>query len=165
LQSYRLTQNHHGFHQRVIFPKSAISILPNGAIQIQDSVTMQWDWGVERAAWFEILLQGITDTDGWKVEMALSEFNSVYPGKRRVPQRYPNYKTNRNASEGTTYTYRLETNDELYEGVRFTWLYITKTKSQSAANDNQLLLLIDASIVSKSNPSPTWGVSLRHAPN
>jgi hypothetical protein len=157
LQSYRLTQNHHGFHQRVIFPKSAISILPSGAIQIQDSVTMQWDWGVERAAWFEILLQGITDTDGWKVEMALSEFNSVYPGKRRVPQRYPNNKTNRNASEGTTYTYRLETNDELYEGVRFTWLYITKTKSQSAANDNQLLLLIDASIVSKLKPISYMG--------
>jgi len=161
LQSYRLTQSRHEFIHRKIWPKSAVTVLENGSIQIHDTVTIQWDWGVERAAWFEVMvqLQQLQDFDerDWKMEMALSEFNSVYPGKRRVPQQYPNTTTASRSS-----TYRLETNDELYEGVRFTWLFVTaKTKSKSmfvqgyddsTTTQPLLLTLEDASIVSKIKP-------------
>jgi len=161
LQSYRLTQSRHEFIHRKIWPKSAVTVLENGSIQIHDTVTIQWDWGVERAAWFEVMvqLQQLQDFDerDWKMEMALSEFNSVYPGKRRVPQQYPNTTTASRSS-----TYRLETNDELYEGVRFTWLFVTaKTKSKSmfvqgyddsTTTQPLLLTLKDASIVSKIKP-------------
>ena len=73
------------------------------------------DWGVERAAWFELIsLDDLTSNstlDAPRVTAAISEFNVPYPGKKMPLVRYGNH------------TYRLETNPQLYEGVRFTWLF------------------------------------------
>ena len=62
------------------------------------------DFGVERAAWLEF---ESPDLNGC-VQAAISEFNA--PQKTRSVTKYGN-------------TYRLETNQELYEGIRFAWLY------------------------------------------
>ncbi|CAB9527386.1 Inherit from bactNOG: domain protein [Seminavis robusta] len=124
-----------------------IVITPPSAIQndsIVDSVIIQMDWGVERAAWFEFVLSqsslsssnNLGKISGWHVEAGLSEFNSVYPGKKRKPVLYNN-----------TY-FRLETNKELYEGIRYTWIYLTKTDPANA----QPLSLPSVSLVAKIKP-------------
>ena len=69
------------------------------------------DWGVERAAWFEFVSPDLENVDiGGNVSASLSEFSEPFPGKKKPVTKY-----------GTTY--RLETNDELYEGIRYTWIY------------------------------------------
>jgi hypothetical protein len=80
---------------------------------IHKSCSLMLDWGVERAAWLELtspdsLIEN--KTDRIRVKASLSEFNLPYPGKTKQLIRYGNH------------TYRLETNEQYYEGVRFTWL-------------------------------------------
>ena len=65
--------------------------------------------GVERAAWFEFDAADLPA--GVSLQASLSEFNVPYPNKLRTPKQY-----------GATF--RLETNPELYEGLRFSWLYV-----------------------------------------
>jgi alpha-L-rhamnosidase len=149
LQVYRV---HQPVNQTLI-PSSAVQIhqADDGSTYytILDSLVIQLDWGVERAAWFEFILSadgsrssidsGIIQNRGlpagWNIEAALSEFNTVYPGKKGVPIQY-------------NQTYRLETNKELYEGIRFTWLYFTKTDPSVALN----LTLSGVSLVAKVKP-------------
>eukprot|EP00980_Cylindrotheca_fusiformis_P023828 scaffold11041_cov117-Cylindrotheca_fusiformis.AAC.1 len=97
------------------------------------------DWGVERAAWLELksgnnLSSGSSSTDV-HVTAAVSEFRMPYPGKTKSLVRYGNS------------TYRLETNKELYEGVRFTWLYI-----EMFNDDNTAIQIDDISLVAKVKP-------------
>lgn len=84
-------------------------------ITIEKDCSFMIDWGVERAAWFELIsLDDLTSNstiDVPRVTAAISEFNVPYPGKKMPLVRYGNH------------TYRLETNPQLYEGVRFTWLF------------------------------------------
>ena len=80
-------------------------------IAIEAEGTLMIDWGVERAAWFEFVSPDLNNSaDGHTVTASVSEYNKPYPGKTKPLTKY-----------GTTY--RLETNDELYEGVRFTWIH------------------------------------------
>lgn len=69
------------------------------------------DWGVEYAGWLEFESPDLQH-HSVTVSAAISEFNSPIPGKKRPLTKYKN-------------TFRLETNKELYEGVRFTWIYYT----------------------------------------
>lgn len=73
-------------------------------LYIFGSGQLMLDFGVERAAWLEF---ESPDLNGC-VKAAISEFNA--PQKTRPVTKYDN-------------TYRLETNQELYEGIRFAWLY------------------------------------------
>lgn len=107
LQIYRVTQ------------PVAITVNPPYALQgwkewlsgesttllVKEPCNVTIDWGVERAAWFEFLANTSSG-----VQAGISEFNTPYPGKTKAPIKYGSQ------------TYRLETNKELYEGVRYTFL-------------------------------------------
>jgi alpha-L-rhamnosidase len=80
------------------------------SLKIYRNCIIVLDWGVERAAWFE--LQIIVPPTA-QVLASISEFNEPYPGKTKALTHYGNH------------TYRLETNEELYEGVRFSFVHIT----------------------------------------
>ncbi len=84
-------------------------------IQIRGSGAIQFDFGVESAAWLEF---DSPDFNG-EVTMSVSEYNKPAivnagpqsPVKTAKPVKYGN-------------TYRLELNKELYEGVRFGWIHV-----------------------------------------
>ena len=108
---------------------------------ILEDCTVVMDWGSERAAWFE--LQSTDDLTKAKVTASLSEYNKPYPGKERPLTKY-----------GES-TYRLETNDELYEGIRFTFLKVEFPATATATGANQssnIIAIDDFSIVSKIKP-------------
>lgn len=100
-------------HQSSRSPPASLSL----NLQIHKPCSLQLDWGVERAAWLEFTLKDNDkdapphSVDSLEMRAGLSEWNRPYPGKTRKVTKYGNY------------TYRLETNPELYEGIRFTWLY------------------------------------------
>jgi alpha-L-rhamnosidase len=95
-------------------------------LTITQSCSIMLDWGVERAAWLELTspddLSPNSSSTHVKVQAALSEFNIPYPGKMQPLVRYGNH------------TYRLETNKELYEGVRFTWLFVEFEEATATTN-------------------------------
>ena len=126
---------------------------------VLESCTVVMDWGSERAAWFEVQSHDnlVSHANAQvKVTASISEYNRPYPGKTRSLQKYGNH------------TYRLETNKELYEGVRFTFLHVSfpnndaeaKTEEETTAtsntnanaNANTALAIDDFSIVSKVKP-------------
>ena len=85
-------------------------------VEIWAPGTLTLDFGVERAGWFEFDSDALSsdddDDDGELLSYltcSLSEFNLPLEDKTKVPVRYEN-------------SYRLETNDELYEGIRFAFI-------------------------------------------
>jgi hypothetical protein len=78
---------------------------PNVTVNGTGSIRM--DFGRESAAWLEF---DSPDCPGG-VEMSISEYNQPGPEKTKAPVKHGN-------------TYRLELNDELYEGVRFAWIHV-----------------------------------------
>lgn len=105
------------------------------AIAVRGAGVLRLDFGVERAAWLEFdspdLPQELLDSGA--LMMSISEYSepavvnsgAQQPNKTLVPTVYPG-----NASQPGDYvTYRLETNDELYEGVRFGWIHVMQAPS------------------------------------
>ena len=93
-----------------------IAVLGPGEIEI--------DFGVERAAWLEIY-GNKWHSNGcdsmFTLEASISEYNEPWTDKRRVLTAY---------DDGW---YRLETNDDLYEGVRYAWLYVSQHTNSSSS--------------------------------
>ena len=93
-----------------------VSIDPESRkIQIRSNATIGWDWGSERSSWFELIsinTLNLVDDPSVIITGSISEFNTPYPGKTVPLIKYGNH------------TYRLETNKELYEGIRYTFLHI-----------------------------------------
>ncbi|KAG7358401.1 hypothetical protein IV203_014989 [Nitzschia inconspicua] len=89
------------------------------SLKVYQNCTIILDWGLERAAWFELQMKTAPNAN---VLASLSEFNEPYPDKTRELSKYGDI------------TYRLETNDELYEGVRFTFLYISFSHNIDRSN-------------------------------
>ena len=85
--------------------KSATSDTLDIMVNAPGSIRM--DFGVEIPAWIEF---ESPDCPGG-VEMGISEHNEPATGKSKVPVKHGN-------------TYRLELNPELYDGVRFAWIYV-----------------------------------------
>ncbi len=85
----------------------------NCFVTVAGAGSIRFDFGVESAGWLEF---DSPDLSG-EVEMSISEFNQppvpAAPGKTRKPSRHG-------------HTYRLELNDELYEGVRFGWIHVRR---------------------------------------
>ncbi|WP_436833837.1 alpha-L-rhamnosidase C-terminal domain-containing protein [Parapedobacter sp. DT-150] len=89
----------------------------DGNILVNGEGTLCFDFGVESAAWLEF---ESPDLSG-EVLMSISEYNQPAivnsgpqsPHKTAKPVKYGN-------------TYRLELNAELYEGIRFGWIHVTK---------------------------------------
>jgi len=95
-------------------PASAFRITGSG-ITVVGSGSLQFDFGEENAGWIEFESDDLPDS----VEMSISEYNepavvnsgAQHPVKTKAPVKYG-------------HTYRLELNDELYEGVRFGWIHV-----------------------------------------
>ncbi len=79
----------------------------NAYVTVCGAGSFRFDFGVESAAWIEF---DSPDCPG-EVEMSISEYNQPGIHKTGVPVKYGN-------------TYRLELNDELYDGVRFGWITV-----------------------------------------
>lgn len=103
-------------------PESAFSGLSSlGSVSPHVTFTgdaaLRLDFGFEHAAWFEF---ASTDLGGGalSVRAAISEYNEPWQvrAKLRPVSRY---------ADGV---YRLQTNDQLYEGVRFVWIFSNATK-------------------------------------
>ena len=87
--------------------KDRITILGNG--------DLSFDFGVESAGWLEFQSDDLVGD----VEMSISEYNE--PAIVNQGAQHP-IKTSVAARHGNVY--RLELNDDLYEGVRFGWIHI-----------------------------------------
>lgn len=111
------------------FPSSAASVINNEWL-IRSDVDIMFDFGVEHAAWPEFDSKELSGD----VEMSISEYNepaivnegAQHPAKTLKPVRYGN-------------TFRLELNDELYEGVRFVWLHFKNVKKPFHVNNIRLI--------------------------
>lgn len=93
----------------------------NTYVTVNGTGSIRFDFGITSAAWLEFQSEDFSGS----VEMSISEYNEpavVSTGaKNRIktlaPKKYGNF-------------YRLELNDQLYEGVRFGWIHI-RTFSES----------------------------------
>lgn len=83
----------------------------NCCIQVTGPGTIVLDFGVELPAWLEIDSPNMSGT----VTLGVSEYNEV--------ESYSGHKT-KTPKKVSTNTYRLELNDELYEGVRFAFINV-----------------------------------------
>lgn len=96
------------------FPPGSFKQTSN-SIRVEGTGSIMFDFGVESAGWLEFESDDLVDS----VEMSISEYNepailnrgAQNPSKTKRPEKYGNL-------------YRLELNNELYEGVRFGWIHI-----------------------------------------
>ena len=80
------------------------------AVKVKGTGVIRLDFGTELPAWIEVDSPDLTGD----VEFGISEYNVSVPlGKVKKPVRYNK-------------TYRLELNKELYEGVRYGFIYVNK---------------------------------------
>ncbi len=105
----------------VLQPKKIIALPASSFKQNKNSITVLakgnlfFDFGTENAGWLEFQSDDLSDS----IEMSISEYNepaivnagAQYPIKTKEPTKYGN-------------TYRLQLNDNLYEGVRFGWIQV-----------------------------------------
>lgn len=99
-------------------------------VKVIGACDLMFDFGIENAGWMEF---DSDDLDG-EVEMSISEYNepavlnsgAKNPKKTLKPIRYGS-------------TYRLELNDELYEGVRFGWIHIKSLNRPFTITDVRLV--------------------------
>eukprot|EP01043_Picozoa_sp_COSAG02_P069551 COSAG02_NODE_11964_length_1623_cov_2.889082_1_plen_348_part_01 len=91
---------------------SGLDSLSTGAPQItvRGSGSLRLDFGREHAAWFEFQSSDLGAQAG-AVRASISEYNEPWPGKTQAPKAYAGGH------------YRLETNSQLYEGVRYAWIF------------------------------------------
>ncbi len=128
-----------GLEIYVLHPKSITCNQPgqvkfgndnNLPIKINGPCDLFFDFGRENAGWLEF----DSDNPGGKIEMSISEYREPailnagahHPIKTLVPIRHGS-------------TYRLELNDELYEGVRFGWIHIKTVNRPFNINDVRLV--------------------------
>jgi len=84
-------------------------------IQVTDACNLMFDFGRVSAGWLEFDSEDLTG----EVEMSISEYNQPAVTNWMVKH---SKKTTVPVKKGNTY--RLELNDQLYEGVRFGWIHI-----------------------------------------
>lgn len=119
-------------------------------ITISQNCTLLMDWGVERAAWFELTSSNtnLHNSTTFRVQASISEFNAPYPGKTTTMTKYGSH------------TYRLETNPQLYEGIRYTFLRFEFFPTSSDTDTDTTLTPIHIagmSLVAKIKPIPYTG--------
>ena len=123
----------------VLHPKSISSNQPgqvkfgkghNLPIKINGPCDLLFDFGRENAGWLEF---DSDDPDG-KIEMSISEYRE--PAILNAGAHHP-IKTLAPIRHGSTY--RLELNDELYEGIRFGWIHIKTVNKPFNINDVRLV--------------------------
>ena len=87
-----------------------------GAISIRGTGELMIDFGQVNAAWLEFDSEDLSG----EVEMSISEYQEPSILNTGAQHRIKTLKPVRYGN-----TYRLELNDELYEGVRFGWIHVT----------------------------------------
>jgi hypothetical protein len=100
------------------------------AITVAGNGTLVIDWGVEMPAWFEFDSYDLADADAKNVvTMSISEYTVVEWQVVGFYERPPTVY-GKNCGRGTDLcTYRLETNSELYEGVRYGFITLSTAPS------------------------------------
>jgi len=99
------------------FTGTESALTDNCLINVNGEGSIRFDFGVESAAWIEF---DSPDLSG-EVQMSVSEYN--HPAIVNSGPQSP-HKTATPVKHGNTY--RLELNTDLYEGVRFGWIHVTK---------------------------------------
>ena len=92
-------------------------------ITVNSKGTLRLDWGVEHPAWMEFTSPDLGD-QAISCSAAISEYNEPWQVKAKV-------------KPVTAYAggnYRLETNPELYEGVRFSWIIFEPPESDGTVD-------------------------------
>jgi hypothetical protein len=92
-----------------------VQFLPNDELLVEGTGNLRFDFGREYAAWFEFDCEDLSG----QIEMSISEYNE--PAILNQGAQHPR-KTAKPVKYGSTY--RLELNDKLYEGLRFSWIHI-----------------------------------------
>ena len=102
-------------------PASFINATLRGSspVVVRGNGTLLIDFGVELPAWFEMDSPDLTDADLGSLEFGISEYT--------VPDYVGGFKVGSPKKYGTTF--RLETNGELYEGVRYGFLIVHQAPS------------------------------------
>jgi alpha-L-rhamnosidase len=99
------------------------------SIKVQGQGQLIIDFGIEAPAWIEFDSKDLQQVDAERLVVASGEYSDVnFDGggyKEDVPKIYGSSC----GSGSSLCTYRLETNSELYEGVRFAFLTIKSTLS------------------------------------
>ena len=92
-------------------------------ITVHSKGTLRLDWGVEHPGWMEFTSLDL-GAQAISCSAAISEYNEPWQVNAKVKPvtAYANGK------------YRLETNDELYEGVRFSWIIFEPPKPDGTVN-------------------------------
>ena len=126
-------------------------------IDVLGAGTVRLDFGTELAGWFEFELEVGEEAEGEVEEVvlrhltcALSEFGAPLPEKAARPVRY-----------GAS-SYRLETNDGLYEGVRYVFLTYAPSwhRGQEEGEGLPLFRIVRPRVVAQVRPvaySATYG--------
>jgi len=102
-------------------------------VKVTGDCSLMFDFGQVNAGWLEF------DSDNMdaEIEMSISEFNE--PAVFNLGSQHP-VKTARPARYGNTY--RLELNNELYEGVRFGWIHLKKLNRPATIKNVRLICQI-----------------------
>ena len=99
---------------------ASIGVHSNIHVDILAPGMLTLDFGVERAGWFEFDSNDLGDDEMLKyLKCSLSEYDQPLEDKTKMPVRY-----------GTN-NYRLETNTELYEGIRFVFVMFDPPSTDS----------------------------------
>jgi hypothetical protein len=117
------------------------------SVTVQGAGTIVIDFGLEHAAWFEFESPDLGEQVS-HVTASISEYNEPWPGKTRPLTVYGNG------------TYRLETNGELYEGVRYAWINFHPAASrdqETKAADITSWTITAARLVAQVRPVPYTG--------
>ncbi len=102
-------------------------------VAVKGTGSIRMDFGQENAAWLEFDSQ---DFSG-EVTMSISEYNE--PAILNVGAQN-RFKTKKPVKYGNTY--RLELNDELYEGVRFGWIHVNTFEKEWHVDNVRLVCQI-----------------------
>ncbi len=102
------------------------------AIFVTEECSMMFDFGRVSAGWLEF---DSNDLGGGEIEMSISEYN--LPAETNTTMVKHSKKTAAPIKYGSTY--RLELNDQLYEGVRFGWIHIRKLSKPFTINRVRLV--------------------------
>jgi hypothetical protein len=95
-------------------------------VLVKGAGSLRLDFGGEHPAWFEFSSPDLAEQlDTSTILASISEYNEPWNGKTQKPKAYAGGK------------YRLETNPQLYEGVRYAWIFFDAQPTAIRSNDGE----------------------------
>jgi hypothetical protein len=120
---YTTTPNSFVGLERLIRSKESSNESSNEAAVVLGSGMFRVDFGFESAGWLEIVSDDMPLNAFMNLTMSLSEDSVMYPGKILRPKAYQNG------------VYRIETNPDIYEGIRFGFVQLHAGSDSNAAGN------------------------------